>query len=270
MRLQPRDGEILDAVYGHRFLSSGQIQEMFFGCTTRSNTRLRKLWEHDYLDRHYLRPLIFHGSSQGIYSLGRRGVDIITESLGADRAEVKKNREKDRGLKPFFMEHVLAVNDFRIGFESAVERHPDLELERWINERAIQDEYRTRKDGRIVRRRIRQDGYGRYWYKGKLYSFFLELDCSTETNVKFGSKVRHYLDYGASGRYFQIYGVKFFKVLVVTTTTRRLMNLKRVTQGITDGLFWFTTLDRICAGEMFEPIWLRVGQEEPCSLLDEN
>ena len=270
MRLQPRDGEILDAVYGHRFLSSGQIQEMFFGCTTRSNTRLRKLWEHEYLDRHYLRPLVFHGSSEAIYSLGRRGVDMVTESLGADRAEVKENREKDRRLRPFFVEHVLAVNDFRIGFESAVEKHPDLELERWINERAIQDEYKTRKDGRVIRRRIRQDGYGRYWYKGKLYSFFLELDRSTETNVKFGSKVRHYLDYDASGRYSQLYGVKFFKVLVVTTTTRRLMNLKKVTEGITDRLFWFTTLDKIRAGEMFEPIWLRVGQEERYSLLDEN
>ena len=80
--LQPRDREILVTVYGHRFLSSEQIRDMFFGCTTRSNARMRKLWENGYLDRHYLRPLAFHGSSQAIYSLGPRGVDMVTESLG--------------------------------------------------------------------------------------------------------------------------------------------------------------------------------------------
>ena len=59
-------------------------------------------------------------------------------------------------------------------------------------------------------------------------------------------------------------------LVVVTTGARRLMNLKRVTEGITDGFFWFTTLDKIRAGEMFGPIWLRGGQEEPWSLLGEN
>ena len=268
--LQTRDVKILEAVYGHRFLSSSQVREMFFGCTTRSNTRLRKLWEHEYLDRHYLRPLIFHGSSQAIYSLGKRGADVVTRSLGVDRAEIAKGREKDRDLRPFFMEHILLVNDFRISFESAVEKHPGLRLERWINERNIQDEYKARKDGRTIRRRIRQDGYGRYWYKGKLYSFFLELDRSTETNVKFENKVRHYLDYGRSGRYSQVYGVKYFRVLVVTTTAGRLDNLKRITEKITDEYFWFTTLDKIREGKMFEAIWLKAGQEKLYSLLDEN
>ena len=148
---------------------------MFFGCTTRSNVRMRKLWENEYLDRHYLRPLAFHGSSQAIYSLGTRGVDMVTESLSIDRAEVKRNRDKDCQLNPFFVEHILSVNDFRIGFQEAVERHPELQFERWINERDIQDEYKLHRNGKVIKHRIRPDGYGRYWYEQKLFSFFLEL-----------------------------------------------------------------------------------------------
>ena len=268
--LQPRDREILAAVYGHRFLSSSQIRDMFFGCTTRSNTRMKKLWENQYLDRHYLRPLAFHGSSQAIYSLGQRGVDIVTESLGIDRAEVKRNRDKDCQINPFFIEHILSINDFRISFQEAVERHTELQFERWINERDIQDEYRLHRNGRVIRHRIRPDGYGRYWYKEKLYSFFLELDRSTETDGKFEGKVRSYVDYSRSGRYYQTFGVRFFRVLAVTTTARRLSNLKRITEGIADGLFWFVTLDEIREGKMFDVIWLRAGQEGTYSLLEGN
>jgi len=268
--LQPRDREILEAVYGHRFLSSGQIMDMFFGCATRSNIRLRKLWEHEYVDRHYLRPLAFHGSSQAIYSLGKSGIDVIAESLDADREEVRKNRHKVRDLKPFFIEHVLAVNDFRINFETATEEHPQVQLERWINEIDLQDEYETRTAGRLTKRLIRPDGYGRYSYRRRLYSFFLELDRATETNGRFERKARNYLDYGKSGRYHQTFGVKFFRVLVVTTTLRRLENLKDTIQGFTDGIFWFTTLDKVREGEIFDPIWIRSGQEEQYSLLDEG
>ncbi len=268
--VQPRDREILEAVYGHRFLSSGQIRDMFFGCATRSNIRLRKLWEHEYVDRHYLRPLVFHGSSQAIYSLGKSGVDVVAESLDVDREEVRKNRHKVRDLKPFFIEHVLSVNDFRINFETAAEKHQQVQLERWINEIDLQDEYETRTAGRLTKRLIRPDGYGRYSHKGKLYSFFLELDRATETNGRFERKARSYLDYGKSGRYPQTFGVRFFRVLVVTTTLRRLKNLKATTQGFTHGLFWFTTLDKIRKGEIFGPIWIRSGQEGQYSLLDEG
>ncbi len=268
--LQPRDREVLKAVYGHRFLSSGQIRDMFFGCITRSNARMRKLWENECLDRHYLRPLAFHGSSQTIYSLGPRGVDMVTESLGMDRAEVKRNRDKDCQLNPFFIEHILSINDFRISFQGAVEKHSELQFERWINERDIQDEYKLHRNGRVVKHRIRPDGYGRYWYEGKLYSFFLELDRSTETDGKFEGKVRSYIDYSRSGRYYQTFGVRFFRVLTVTTTARRLSNLKRITEGIADGLFWFVTLDEIREGKMFDAIWIRAGQEGTCSLLDGN
>ena len=266
--LQPRDREILKAVYGHRFLSSGQIRDMSFGCATRSNIRLKKLWENEYLDRHYLRPLAFHGSSQAIYSLGKSGVDIVAETLDVDRAEVRKNRHKTREIKPFFIEHVLAVNDFRINFETAARNHPKVQFGRWINEMDIQDDYEIRVQGRLVKRRIKPDGYGRYSHGGRLYSFFLELDRATETNGRFEKKARNYLDYSQSGQYHETFGVKFFKVLTVTTTLKRLENLKSATSGLADGLFWFTRLDKIREGLMFDAIWSKAGQAGLCSLLD--
>jgi hypothetical protein len=268
MIFQQRDVEILKAVYQHRFLSSSHLKRMLFGCTSRANTRLRKLWENGFLERHHIRPLVFHGSSEAIYSLGKEGIDIIAQALDTDRSVIVRARDKNEQLNPLFIDHLLEVNDFSLNFISLVEEHPDLRPERWVNERDAQDEYQSYENGRTVTRWFKPDGYGRYLYKDKLYSFFLELDRSTETNVKFEDKLRSYLEYQRSGSYQRKFGVKFFKVLTVTTTPRRMRNLKNVADALGSDLFWFTTSDNIRQRRMFQPVWMRACNEGSLSLLD--
>ena len=264
MILQARDKEILKAVYQYRFLSSSQIKDMFFGCITRANIRLRILWENNLLERHYIRPLAFHGSDEAIHSLGKESVDIVSDILGVEREVVTKTR--DRSLKPLFIQHLLGINDFSINLISLTEKHPELRMELWLNEQDAQDEYKTQDNGKTVY--FRPDGYGRYWYKDSLYSFFLEIDRSTEDNGKFEEKAKSYMEYERSGSYQRKFGVRFFRTLVVTTTPKRIENLKSIADRYKCDSFWFTTMDNIRQGRMFQTVWMRACNNGLFSLLN--
>jgi hypothetical protein len=48
---------------------------------------------------------------------------------------------------------------------------------------------------------------------------------------------------------------------MATTSSQRMANLKQTTEELTDSIFWFTTLDKIWKGKLFDRIWLRAGQE---------
>jgi hypothetical protein len=266
MILQERDKEILKAVYQYRFLSSSQIKDMFFGCTTRANTRLRILWENNLLERHYIRPLAFHGSDEAIHSIGKEGVDIVSDILGVDREMVARVRDRYKTLKPLFIQHLLEINDFSINFISLTEKHPELRMERWLNEQDAQDEYQTQENGKTIY--FKPDGYGRYWHRDRLYSFFLELDRSTEDNGRFEDKVKSYLEYSQSGNYQRKFGVRFFRVLVVTTTPKRTENLKSIADRYKCDSFWFTTMDNIKQQRMFQPAWMRACNNGLFSLLN--
>jgi hypothetical protein len=266
MILQERDKEVLKVVYQYRFLSSSQIKDMFFGCITRANIRLRILWENDLLERHYIRPLAFHGSDEAIYSLGRDGVDMVSDILGVDREIVARAKDRYKTLKPLFIQHLLGINDFSINLISLTEKHPELRMELWLNEQDAQDEYKTQGNGKTIY--FRPDGYGRYWYKDILYSFFLEMDRSTEDNGKFEEKVKSYMEYERSGSYQRKFGVRFFRILVVTTTPKRVENLKGIADRYKCDSFWFTTMDNIRQGRMFQPVWMRACNNGLFSLLN--
>ena len=78
---------------------------------------------------------------------------------------------------------------------------------------------------------------------------------------RFQNKAKSYLEYAQLGYYRERFGVKYFRVLVISLTETRQDNLKRAVERITDKVFWFATLDRITAETEFSPIWKRAGQE---------
>ena len=91
--LQERDKEILSVLYEYRFLTNDQLSALFnFGCLTRINSRLRKLYDNQFLCRHYLS----HPSGQAkiLHFPGPESVGVISEKLGIDPAIVRKKRKK--------------------------------------------------------------------------------------------------------------------------------------------------------------------------------
>src|SRR5205814_373282 len=111
--LQPRDEALFAAVHKYRFLSRSQIQLLFgFGCVTRVNARLRKLFDHRYLSRRFL-PAV-KGSAEALYCIGPESVPIVAEKLGLDPQEIKRKRKDALEVKDLFLRHNLLVNDVRI------------------------------------------------------------------------------------------------------------------------------------------------------------
>jgi hypothetical protein len=88
------------------------------------------------------------------------------------------------------------------------------------------------------------------------------------SNTRFQSKVKTYLEYARSGLYQQRYGLKFFRVLVITKTRERLLNLKGVTAHLTNKIFWFATIESLTAELIFKQIWERPSTEGKTSLLE--
>lgn len=270
--LKDRDKEILSRVWEDRMLFTSQIARIFFRGKTGWNIRLRKLWENGYLDRYFLPTLMFHGSTEALYLLGRKGVDIAAAMLGLERTEILRGlshlKRKVRNHSFLLsLDHILAMADFRITFEEAIESQPDVSLEGWIPERLCEDSYQFWRGTEKIQGKIRPDGYCQCRYGEKIYSFFIEVDLGTMSSKAIAHKVQRYLDYSESGRYESRFGVRFFRVLMATTTSQRMANLKRTTEERTDTIFWFTTLDQVQQGRVFEQIWTRAGWEGVYTLL---
>jgi hypothetical protein len=254
--LQPRDEALIAAVYEYRFLSRAQIQRLLgFGCVTRVNARLRKLFDHRYLSRRFL-PAV-KGSAEALYCLGPESVPIVGEKLGLDSQEIKRKRKDALEVKDLFLRHNLLVNDVRIATVLASQDDSRFQFGRWIdqsdlrlkvNERTAAGEY------------FSPDGYCQYRYEDKLYAFFLELDRSTMSNQRFVGKVYNFLEFGLSGSYRSRFAMNFFRVLVVTQTLERLLNLKTTVESVTDKMFWFASIDDHLPLRVFDRIWHRAGQ----------
>ena len=274
MALTERDKEILIRIWQDRMLYTSQIERIFFPSSQAANVRLRRLWENGYLGRYFLPTLIFHGSSEALYLLDRKGVDVVSIGLGVQRMKILQGMRYLKwktGTKSFLLtlDHTLATAEFRIAFEEAAADHPQVQYAGWTPERMCQEEYRTRKlMGGKVRGKFRPDGYGQYWYHDRLFSFFVEVDLATMSNKAFAEKVQRYLDYSKSGSYEDRFGTRFFRVLVATVGTERLENMKKTTEKCTDSIFWFTTLSQVCREKFFGKVWKRAGKDGLYSLLD--
>jgi len=267
MALTDRDKEILARIWEDRMLFTSQVSRIFFSGKARANARLRRLWENRYLDRYFLPTLMFHGSTEALYLLGKKGVDVVAVTLGVERTEIARGMSylKQKVRTHSFLlslDHILAVADFRIAFAEAVESRPGITMEGWIPERMCEDSYRFWRIGGKVAGKLRPDGYCQLREgEEKRYSFFVEVDLGTMSSKAFRHKVQRYLDYSESGGYEKRFGFKYFRVLVATTGAQRLANLKQTTEELTDSVFGFTTLDQVWQGRMFDAIWMKAGQD---------
>lgn len=269
MILQPRDQEIITKVYEFGFLSRDQIQRLMnFNCTIRANIRLRKLFDHGYLARRFLPAIL--GSSMAIYFLGPEGIGLISEKIGVDPSEIQRRQKCLEQRKDLFFDHDLSVNEVRIAFYQALANPNGLRLDRWLTPIDCLEEYSLSdtKLGREIKTVFRPDGYFRYFHNDKLFGCFVEVDRSTMNHSRFQAKVKMYLGYAMSGFYQQKYGLKFFRVLVVTKTKERLLNLKADIEKFTDKIFWFTARENLQPGKAFGSIWERPGKKGTFSLLE--
>ena len=280
MRLTERDKKIVLAVYQYRLLSSEQIEVLLFHSpkphSKRSVCRLRLqlLYHHGFLDRLQLPVVMGEGRSHFVYALDKEGANLTANELGIAREKVGWKPSYNQ-VKPLFLDHTLAVNTVRVVL-ALLERASLLTVEQWVDEVSLQSkQYRDKVPYRMRGARIERafpDGYYAISTPGASRSahFFLEADQGTMTNTRWAGKIEAYVHFRSSSLAQKHYGTRNFRLLTVTTSQRRLDNLKQTTEGAGgDRYFWFTTKDQV---DIWEPekllgkVWEVATRENTFSL----
>lgn len=266
MRLMPRDLEILSAVAEYRILRQDQIQTLFFGSKSTAQYRLSHLYQHGFLSRHFL-P-VQGGWSPTLYTLDTRGREVLRVEYG-DAAPTDKASIRD--LKQEFLEHTLALNDVRIAFSLAC-RAPGLTLTTWLDEATLKVNYDRvairYPNGKRATVSLIPDSYCVIQTPQGTARFFIELDRGTMTTQRFAAKVLAYFAFVESGHYQQRYQSRSLRVLTITLSQKRLMNLKQVTEAVHGTqLFWFGKLSEIKAQDVFRSSLWRIAGREGVHLL---
>jgi hypothetical protein len=278
MQLTERDRQIVLAVHTYRLLSAHHLEALFFPSApgkqhsrrTACQRRLQLLYHHGFLDRLPQPVILGEGRAPFVYALDEAGANLVARILGVDRAEVGW-KPKHNKLGPQFLEHSLVINDVRVIIQRLVEQGV-FDLTKWLDEVVLksaqmQDKVPTlAQRTRIVRKY--PDGYFllRLPEKEQQAHFFLEIDQATMTNARWQEKVTAYLDFRQSGQSKQHFGTRNFRVLTVTTSERRLTNLKRATeQAKGDHFFWFTTQEQVTIWQpetILDAVWWVATKEE--------
>ncbi len=272
MALTERDRQVIKGVNDHRALMTEQIQALFFGSRSTAQSRLSRLYQHEYLERHF--PTLFgdaSASTQAIYTIGKRGAQLLVDTFGYDRRELRLPKRGALSWK--FIEHLFAVNEFRVAIVLAA-RLKGWTLEDWQDEtvfRAKPDYVALiDKKGRTRHKPVLPDGYFLLTTPVGKARFFLEVDRGTETLSKFAPQIRVYEEYVVSGKYQARFQAKSLRVLVVTKNERRLHSLMQVTERVGgDRKYCFTTIDRITHENVLTgAIWKRLGDTSDSPLVE--
>lgn len=114
---------------------------------------------------------------------------------------------------------------------------------------------------------LRPDAYAQVEAGARRLHLFVEVDLATESNARFGSKVRRYLAYKESTLFRVRMGGRSFRVLIIVPGPARLRALKRVVEDRGGGrMFWLALSSDVTEERINEPVWRLAGEDEPASL----
>jgi hypothetical protein len=272
MALTDRDCAIIQLVNDCRALRGDQIERFFFQSRSTAQYRLQRLFHHEFLNRTFL-TVVSGGpaSSPAIYTLGKHGATVLVERFGYDRDNLRLIRGGT--IVWHQLEHLLKINDIRIAITQAAAAQ-GWTLEEWRDETSFRahPDYVMVEDrqGRAHEKPVFPDGYACLaTSKGKT-RFFLEVDRGTEVLSKFGPQIAVYEAYVDSGQYHERFQAKSLRVLIVTTTQRRMKSLQTTTlRAGGDSKYWFTTFDEITPETVLtQAIWEQIGSQEKLPLIE--
>lgn len=267
MQLTDRDQAIIRAVHDFRLLRQDQLAQLFFGSRSTAQRVLQRLYQHRYLNRHFL-P-VYAGRGPTLYTLDQRGVELLRLEAGLD--PIKRYAAND--LKSDFLNHLAAINDVRIAVTLAAQR-AGYELVRWLSDYDLKADYdRVQIAGASGRRQLVSlipDSYFTLKTPRGYANCFLEMDMGTMALERFKNKVRAYIVYHQTGAFEQRYGARSVRILTVTHSPKRLAHLKTATEAAGGRQpFWFA-LDSDLMSDMIlsHPVWQVATETTSMSLIE--
>lgn len=246
-------------------MTTSQVAHLFFTTKRRAEKRLRQLFDAELVERLF-RPVAV-GTAEIIYVLDKAGVNLLSQELGSDRGEINDARIKAKKLKPFFLDHFIEINQFRLSVTlAAPTNNCRLLFWKYANELQNRNEQGVLISDHVVdpenptqKIPVTPDGFfGLETPRGDAF-FFVEVDRATMDNPRFKRKMRGFARYWLDGVYRAKWGYeKPFRVLT-TTTKRRVPNLLLTTGRLSEKqllpIFHFTNRENITPEQVFGKIW---------------
>ncbi len=247
------DAAILKQLVEYRFLQPEDFQRLTGRNIISLRRRLLQLLRHGYVERFTL-PMerdapVGSPPDAFVYQLKPRGI-LKAKEYGFADDDYRYTREKSN----LFLQHDLLLTKT---LELATRNTP-LEIVGWEQRRAVLLDWAEHESGRLsvnpdalfgLKDREKPEGQNTTY-------FFLEVVRSRESDYRRGEsyfmrKMHGFLAYYREGGHSARYGIANFRVITVTLTKQRALNLCRKLQdaGLASKRFWFTDLSAISTNE---------------------
>lgn len=276
LELTDRDVAILKALERYRFLTVEHLQALTATQSRQGLTRrLRELYDAKFVDRPRAQMLTMAYADKRpmVYALGNEGAQLLSDRFQIRLPDIYWT-EKNRRVKEKFVEHTLGVADFLVGMELACRAHGNLRLLTQEDILANAPE-RTRRKRHPFRWQTRIN-WGGEWHNisivpdavfglhytdrpdGKNRAYFMvEIDRGTMPILRrdisqssFARKLHSYADSYERKLHTELYGIKNFRVLTVTTSQDRIETMQTAYQSEVGtkapaGMFLFSLKGRL-------------------------
>ncbi len=247
--LTVRDLEILGRVHHHRVMQAEHLHPLVFpGRTLRvAQARLAKLWQHGYLDRHFV-PYALDGTRRvpseaatPVYALGKKGLSALADAVAGSPDELTAG-PRQRELSPHTLAHYLVVTDLLASVEAAA-------LSRGIHEQ-ISTEHEWQLWKTAADRQHPTQGLlmpdGAITFRGPdrpaPETWYVEIVRAgiSGGNDELRAKLRRYLELRDEGRFFQAFRHPRVRgVLIAAPTAERARNLRALAASLPTGKRFF-------------------------------
>lgn len=275
-RLTDRDREVVKALVRFRYLRTGQIHRLVFAPNAGLQMTRRRLRFLSAPEFAYLQKVDFFVSGatvrpESAFFLGPQGIALLGE-LGIPEPSYALDRSSR--VRHRFLEHALALSEFRLQLELTLRTIPELELQRFVADFEVKEHLRnaTSKeryklyhafpdgprrlvvypDALVILRHTATDAR-------RLY--FLEIDRGTEGSEVIRDKAAGYHLYRERDIQKKFGDLPRFRVLLLAPSPKHADRLQRMLGGCKgEELFWVAAATEIHPDTILTaPVWTDSG-----------
>ncbi len=269
LKLQPRDITLLRDVGEFRFLNTPQILALHKGGKRNLLRRLSSLFQHGYLDRPQSQTSARLSTTHMIYSLGRKGAELLAKDAKEREGIYRRVKENERTLP--LIAHSLMISQFRVCLTLALKKQSDLKLTRWVQGNDLKSALQKRGTNPS----LVPDAFFILETPTHKYPCFLEADRATMIQERFISKLKMYWRHNREESFKDTLGVSHFRVLTIAPNKGRTENLCRGAKDADDRregslmfLFLSETRYNVDTPEaLLEAVWQSPKNDEPQAIV---
>ena len=247
--LQERDRRLLDALKTLRFLDRDQLMAIGgFTSVSRANARAKQLVDGDILSAIPVGTI--GGGRKLVYTLSRQSSYMV----GVPYRPLRREHTPALSGDPF-LEHQLEIGNTYVAVAHRAPAVPDVTFLRWL----------SFSKNLVEKLPLIPDGYFEMRAAAGTLCCFLEIDMGTEAPKIWLTKIALYIQLAVSGDFQRHFGQERFRVLVITTTEKRMDAIRRAIRRSTEKIFWLSTFEQITGRGFWSPVWSRpTGDQRHC------